>query len=174
MPQIAIPYASLSIGQLVAIHNALAPERGETRLTSWHESRCLLAQRVAILRTKKPLPPPEEPKKRPVGRPKKRNQPIRDAIMEALAFVSHYEDVKTGSIVRKRDAARYRRAGRKIVSVGLPYSECVIRVRRKFPGMSPCSGKFRVIATRVRDKEAGYETCKLPHKRPHGTKGKRK
>lgn len=172
MPLLSIPYHSLNTLGLLNIHNEMALRCGQPSLKTWRDSRCKLVQRVAILRTRKPLPP--APPKKLRGRPRKTRQPMRDAIMESLAFVSHYEDAKTGTYVSKHAAGKYRRARRALVSVGLPYSECVKRVRRRFPHYAASSGTFRVIASRVRDRETGYEKCKLPHKRPHGTKGKRK
>lgn len=172
MPQVSIPYSTLSIPDLVLVHNDLAPARGFPPLRTWHDTRCKLVQRVATLRTWPPLPP--KLKAKPRGRPRKTRQPMRDAIMESLAYVDHYEDAKTGTRVSKRAAAKYRRARRPLLSVGLPYSECMKRVRRRFPNYAASSGTFRVVAAFVRARAAGHENCKLPHKRPHGTKGKRK
>jgi len=94
--------------------------------------------------------------------------------MESLSFVSHYEDAETGESVSKQAARTHRRNGRQLLSIGLPYTECMERVRRRFPDYAAKLVTFRVIAAYVRARAPGHENCKLPHKRPHGTKGKRK
>lgn len=165
MPELSIPYASLTVPQLVTIHNTLAAERGHAPLKSWHDSHCRLAERVAILRTHKKLPP-EEPKRSAKPRKaKKRKQPLRDAILKALAIVSHYEDAKTGDFVSK---GRKRNYPRPVIAVGLPYCEVMAIVRRQFPRRRFTPVLLRVCAARVRSGEPGYSKCKLPAKRPHG------
>lgn len=167
-----IPYGALSIPELLSIHNVMACERGTLTLRSWRNSHVRLVERVAILRTRKPIPAPTpepKPKPRRSGRAAARivKSKMRNAILKALAVVSHYEDSVTGNYVSRQRALRMDRS--KLIPVGLPYSEVARRVRVAVPGTVFSPVCLRVYAARVRGGEPGYERCKLPHKRPHGT-----
>jgi len=164
-----IPFSTMNIPDLVAVHNQLAQPRGFAPLRAWGDSRCKLVERVAILRTYKPIPP--EPKK---GKAKRlrRLQPIRDAILEALAFISHYEDAKTGEVVSKRAAKK--RDPKTLLSIGLAYPEIIKRVRHRLRKPKwTCEGiTLRWTAAKVRNGAPGFEHGTLPQKRPHSAKGK--
>lgn len=169
MPRQQIPFSQLNIKTALFIHNQLAAERGVPPLNSWRGSLVDLIKRVAILNTQKPLAKETKTKAKPTPRvPVKRSQPNRDAIIEALSFVSHYEHAKTGERIASSVAWRYRRED--LISVGLPYSEVAKRVRKRAPTAKVTGSILRVNAANARKGDPGYERCKLPQKRPHGTK----
>jgi len=169
-----IPLALQSILQLLETHNALALERGEAQLKSWHASHCTLAQRVAILRTRSIV----------IGQQAqgvadtsltharvKRNMPIRRAMLAALSYIDHYEVAATGKALSKRAAKRHDR--RTLLSVGLPYSEVITRIKQKVPNARTTPLALRVAAAAIREGQPGFETT-LPQKRPHAAKGRTK
>lgn len=147
MPQVKIDYRA-PLSELIALHNQLAAERGKPDIK--HCSRYELVKRLAILRTLKPLPPPP-----PVKQPKKkREQPIRDAIVKALTFIEYYENCITGERVSKYINRQYMAVN----SVGLSYSEVLIRVRAQFPDARTTEADLRWNANQIR--------AKLPDIRP--------
>lgn len=146
MPQIKIDY-SAPLARLIALHNQLAAERGKLGIGK-HANRCDVVQRLAILRTMKPIPPPA-----PVRPKKKREQPIRDAILKALTFVDYYENAVTGERVSKYTSRR-----NTVYSVGLSYSEVLARVRAQFPDARTSEADLRWNANQTR--------VKLPDIRP--------
>lgn len=179
MSRVPLPIMSFSImtiPQLLEAHNHLAKNRNKAALKSWHESRCKLAERVALLRTEKEIPPPEEPKKARAAaaaakkrRLKKRLAPVRKAVLKLLAIVDHYEVIATGQKITPRAAKRYKR--KDVLSVGLPYAEIVKRLRETCPYTKGGSGEFiRWNANQVRVKAAGFENCVLPDKRPRNNR----
>lgn len=176
MPQ-AISFTTLKIPGLIEAHNVLASTRGVPPLRNWHDSRCKLAERVALLRTQKMIAPTPandntpQPKPKAPPRPKRRRQPVRDAILKSLAFISHYENAKTGVHVHKLAAWRHERAD--LISVGLPYSEVFKMVKKLAPDSNVSCAQLRLAANQVRAGQPGFAHCKLPTKRPHSSqKGK--
>jgi hypothetical protein len=159
----------MSTSQLLAKYNEFAPSRGVPTLKTWHDTRCKLVERLAILRTQKivVVAPPRSARKRK-RKPAKRKQPIRSAVLRLLSIVVYFEDTKTGRIINKRSAWRFNR--RNLISVGLSYPECVARLRLNFPRAKVCGRDLRWTATKVRAGEPGFEKCILPQKRPHGGK----
>lgn len=148
MPQIKIDY-SAPLTRLIALHNQLAAERGKPTIKRDRANRCDVVQRLAILRTFEPLPLPA-----PVKPPKKkRKQPIRDAILKALAFVDYHENCITGERINKYN----NRAGM-TRSVGLSYQAVLARVREQFPDARTTEADLRWNANQTR--------AKLPDIRP--------
>lgn len=178
MPDSPIAYKTLNTAQLLVLHNELATKRGKALLTSWRDSRYKLVERIALLRTVKELPPPETKMSaddllREAKKPK-RKQPVRDAILRALAIISYYENAETGALLTKRAARRLRhyKPNIKLLSVGLSYPEVADRVRARRPD-AKISGVFlRFCAAMARKQEPGFEHCTLPHKRPQGKQRK--
>jgi hypothetical protein len=169
--------SQMSSHQLLAEYNALAPARGLKQRAQWKGDFTHLVEKVALLRATPPLPPdqaPPKPQQPPMSRFHSRHteryRPVRRAVLEALCFVTHYEDIATGKSMSPRTAKT--RDPKTIVSVGLPYPEVLARVRRRCPGCKTTGGALRFAATMIRNGTAGYE-AKLPHKRPHGTKGRK-
>ncbi len=154
----------MTIPQMLAVHNELAKRRGADPLKVWKGSHVQLAQKTAILRTQKVV---EVVKRSPVVVPK-REQPIRDTILKLLSVVDYYEEKKTRRRVTKRTAAK---RPKDFVSVGLSYEEIRKRLIAAHPHTATGSTTttLRWTANKVRSKRAGFEKCKLPDKRPHGT-----
>jgi hypothetical protein len=168
--QQAIPYTQMNITELVAVHNALAADRGVDPIASrWHGGLCALVQKVAILRTQRPVPKPITSKRARAAarRAKKRAAPLRDFILKELAKVHHYEDA-TGKPYGPR---MQRPAG--CVSVGFPYAMIAQRVAAKFPTCRAVSTMIEQTAHFARTGAEGFE-CRLPDKRPRGRKQRQK
>lgn len=180
-----IPFSTLDTPALLTLHNTLAQQCGEKTKKSWHDSRCRLVERVAILRTlpaKKALA--AKPAVKKLRKKVKREQPIRQAILAALAIVSHYEERVTGARVNVKDvrSAKHRH---KLVSVGLHYADVLAIVRKKFPGASSgadlrwhqfhARNEALQKAKRRGDEKRAYgsfDGFTMPHKRPHTGKAK--
>lgn len=168
MPRKQIPFSQLNTQTLLTIHNELAAAHGLEPLKSWRGAFVDLVKRVALLNTKTPpqkeKTKPEPKRRRPL--PVKRKQPVRDAILEALAFVSHYE-TPAGIPINKYSPRN--KTG--LISVGLSYAEVAERVRKSLPTARVSGSFMRWTAAMARKGEAGF-AIKLPQKRPHGTKRK--
>jgi len=130
---------------------------------------------IAILRTR-PIPAtlqkpghpapctatPVAPKKK-----EKSKQPIRDAIIAALSEIMYYE-TPDGKKIRPGRVASYQGP---VVSVGMPYSAVIAKVKKKFPYSKVSDKAVHSTATNIRNGEAGFETGNLPHKRPRSMNG---
>lgn len=91
-------------------------------------------------------------------------RPVHDAIVSALAVVSHFEDKATGRKISIAEAKLLPRDS--VRSVGLSYTEVLKRVKERVP-WSKASGVFlRVVAHQIRTNTLGYEDCELPQIRP--------
>lgn len=104
---------------------------------------------------------------------KRRAQPVRDAMLEALAFISHYER-SDGKRISKQMMGRKAAPGvlpHSVVSVGLSYAQVRERVKKKHPESIISIDFMRWSAAMVRKGEPGFERGSLPDKRPRGTKG---
>ena len=169
MPQKSIAFSTMKIPELLATYNELAPSRGVRRLRVWSDSRYKLVERLAILRTRKIVPAnmPTIKRKKVVRRKaKKSKQPVRDAMLKALAFVVHYEDIRTGKFISKHKSKTLPR--RKIISVGLSYSECARMVKSLAPKSHVTRSQLRFTASMVKSRERpGFANCILPDRRPH-------
>lgn len=152
-----INYSALSDSELVALHNALAPERDVSAMR-WN--RCELVERIAILRTLKPKRPPAPSR---VVHLATRKQPVRDAILKEIGLITHYEHAVSGDLIAVADASKYQT--RLLISVGLPYAEVLARVRKQFPETRLSVADLRWSANQVRSMAAGFEGCSLPEKR---------
>ncbi|WP_027521729.1 hypothetical protein [Bradyrhizobium sp. Ec3.3] len=158
----------MNVAELIEAYNRLASIRNVPPLTEWKDSRVKLFELVSLLRTVRPgaAPAPAEESKAPLQR-RPRGTPIRSAIVEALMVITHYVERDTGKVVSLREAASLKRDRKTLLSVGLPYNECLERVREKYPGCKTTLGALRVAALRARDGLDGYQVYQLPQKRPH-------
>ncbi|MET3995877.1 hypothetical protein ABID65_007549 [Bradyrhizobium sp. S3.9.2] len=159
----------MSTKELVQEYNRLAAIRNVPPLKGWKDSRVKLFELVSILRTVRPgastpAAEPEAPAKMPLQR-RSRGTPIRTAIVEALMVITHYVERDTRKVVSIADAKS--RDRKSLLSVGLPYVECLARVKEKHPGCKTTMGALRVAAIRARNGLDGYEVFQLPQKRPH-------
>ena len=167
-----VPLTQMNSHQLLEEYNNLAATRGHKQRSMWKGDRVELIQRIAMLRATSPIPPVATAQEaKPRVDHTERYRPVRRAVLEALCFVTHYEEVATGKTMNPRTAAT--RDPKTIVSVGLRYPEVLARVRRRCPGCKTTGGALRFAATMIRNGTTGYE-AKLPHKRPHGTKGRKR
>ncbi|MBR0876931.1 hypothetical protein JQ608_06905 [Bradyrhizobium liaoningense] len=159
----------MSTTELVGEYNRLAAIRNVPPLKAWKDSRVKLFELVSILRTVRPGGPspasaPAADSKMPLQR-RPRGTPIRNAIVEALMVVTHYVERDTRRVVSNKEAMT--RDRKTLLSVGLPYTECLERVKAKHPGCKTTLGALRVAAIRARNGLDGYEVFQLPQKRPH-------
>ncbi|MCK1668669.1 hypothetical protein [Bradyrhizobium sp. 153] len=144
-------------------YNRLAKIRNVPPLKGWKGSRVKLFELVSILRTVRPgaeVPPPPAPLQR-----RSRGTPIRAALVEALMVITHYVERDTGKVVSFSEAKN--RDRKTLLSVGLPYVECLARVREKHPGCKTTLGALRIAALRARNGLDGFQVFQLPQKRPH-------
>ncbi|MFL9499180.1 hypothetical protein ACJMQP_03900 [Rhodopseudomonas palustris] len=99
--------------------------------------------------------------------------PIRTLQLQLLAIVDHFEHRRTGEVFTPAQAEKLSPAARaQLLSVGLPYETILAKVREEFPGARTTLQSIRRAASNARGGFIGYD-AELPHKRPHGTKGRK-
>lgn len=162
---------------MFALHQRMAAERNLPLLPQgFVRDRATLGLKIALLRTIKPTPEPPKAKASPAKAkaalkiPKvKPETPIRDAIIDSLSVVTHYQDKKTGDIVSYEQLHLH--DIKTLRTVGLPYAECLARIKAKVPTCQVKLAHLRGAVLLANKQAPGYQGVTFADTRPHGMKG---
>lgn len=163
------PLSQMSPAQMRAVYEHLAKSRGQP-MPKRGADRVTLAKGIALLRTYRPVAPPVKPSVAKVDRRRNRAAPLRMAVLEELARVTHYKQGKTSIEAHVFEGLNYPGEWQ---TVGLSYADVLTAVRQRLPNSRVTADIVRGIAYLARKADPAnsdlYDVV-LPDIRPHATR----
>lgn len=157
---------ALKTAELVGIHNGL---NADAPLKTWKGKKGVLVDRIMELRApilqEEPAADVPGPDEGPTAKAASGERTIREAALELLCRVVYYED-RNEKPDPLNNAGAHPDDVQNARSVGVPYDEIIAALRDEFPECQTSIACLRWYAVKVRAEEFGYESLRLPQRRP--------